>query len=110
MTNSEKINWNKIVSESNGKLLFLSEGFKQAAEEWKNFRDEYNNQVQVMAKKELVLNMAMQNLFFELRKYLEKNGHADIYIKDIGFEDTALKEGRFIVSIMDAGQGQIPRR
>ena len=85
MLNQEKRNWSKIVSESGGKSIFLPDGFKKAAKEWRDLREDYNAQVLVMAKKELTLNVALQNLFFELRKFLDKNGRSDIYLKDIGF-------------------------
>ncbi len=102
-------NWNKIVLESGGSLLFLPKGFEQAAKDWLEMRTKYNELVKQMAEKELTLNMAVSNLFFELRKYLAKNGHEDIWLKDIGFENAALNEGKFVVSIMDAGKGRIPQ-
>ncbi len=110
MSKLEKRDWAKIVAESNGGLILLPEGFKKAADEWFKLRADYNEQVQVMAKKELTLNMALQNLFFELRKFLEKNGRPDIYLKDIGFESAALEEGQFVVNLMDAPASNLPRR
>lgn len=110
MPKLEKRNWTKIVSESEGRLIFLPEGFKKAAKEWFDLRSDYNDQVKTMAKKELTLNIALQNLFFELRNYLEKNGHSDIYLKDVGFESGALEDGEFVVSLMDPNKGQLPLR
>lgn len=110
MSNLEKRNWNKIVSESRGQLIFLPEGFVKAAEEWKELRGDYNKFVATMAKKEMTLNETFQNIFFELRRYLEKNGQPDIYLKDIGFETTALEDGKFIVSIREASQNQVPQK
>ena len=105
---SKKRDWNEIVSKSDGNLLFLPDGFKQAAQEWLDLRTEYNNLVKKMAEKELTLNAALNGLFLEVRRYLAKNGHEDVWIKDVGFESEALKDGKFIVNIMDAGR-QMPR-
>ena len=105
-----KIDWNKIVSESNGKNIFLPDIFKKQTKEWLELREEYNKYVSVMAKKEITLNMALNNLLFDLRKYLEKNGREDIYLKDLGFDTNALLEEKFIVNIIDPNQNQIPLR
>lgn len=105
----EKRDWNKIVAESAGQLIFLPEGFRGAALEWLASRKEYQKIAQEMSKKEITLNMAVQILLFELRKHLEKNGHPDIYIKEIGFETTALEDGKFIVNI-DVPPNLGPRR
>ena len=110
MPNLEKRDWNKIVSESNGQMIFLPEGFKKAAEEWKDLREKYNEYVIMMAEKEMALNEAFQNIFFELRRNLKNSGHRDIYLKDIGFETTALQDGKFIVTIRNAPPSQIPQR
>lgn len=107
----EKRDWNKIVSESNGQLIFLPEGFRQAAEDWLTSRKEYQKFAQEMCKKEITLNIAVQNLFFELRKYLEKNGHPDVFTKEIGFENSALEDGKFIINTdVPSSSPGFPRR
>lgn len=102
--------WNKIVSESEGRLLFLPDKFRKDAEEWMKVRAQYNEQVLIMAKKELTLNMLLNDLFFEIRKYLEGEGHPDVWLKDVGFESNALDEGKFIVTATSAPKSQIPLR
>lgn len=108
MSKPNQRDWNKIVSESNGALMFLPAGFEGAAKEWLDLRTEYNALVKKMAQKELTLNMALQNLFFEFRKNLAKTGHEDVWLKDIGFESNALEDGKFVVSMMDAGRNRMP--
>lgn len=106
----EKRDWNKIVSESKGDMVFLPKEFMGAGEDWFRTRKEYNDLVAVMAEKELSLNMAFQNLIFEVRKYLKKNGRPDIFIKDVGFEEAALEEGKMIINLRSADRNRIPTR
>ncbi len=105
-----KIDWNKIVSESNGEMFFLPKEFMGAGEDWFKARQDYNDLVATMAEKELSLNMAFQNLIFEVRKYLKKNGHPDIFTKDMGFEEAALQEGKLIVNLRSADKSRMPLR
>lgn len=98
---SEKIDWKKIVAESGGTRIFLPSGFEKNAKEIEEKRAEYDKEVIVMAKKQLTINIAVEDLFFELRKHLEKNGYPDIWIKDVGYDSSALKEGQLVVNITD---------
>ena len=110
MLNNEKRDWNKIVADSNGTASFLSEKFLKTAEKWVELRKDYNDFVLVMAKKELTLNMMLNNLLFDVRKDLETRGREDIYLKDLGFNSDALDDGKFIINLYEAPQSQIPRR
>ncbi len=101
--------WEKIVSESNGDLFFLPKEFEGEAKEWFEMREEYNNVVKKMAEKELTMNMKLNNLIFNVRKQLSENGHPDIWLKDVGFETGALREGKYVMSLYEAGKNQIPR-
>lgn len=94
-----KINWEEIVAKSEGERIFLPAGFEKQAKEIEEKRAEYDKEVVVMAKKQLTINTAVNELFFELRKHLEKNGYPDIWIKDVGYEEAALKEGKLVVNI-----------
>jgi len=108
MAEIKKKSWEEIVAESNGTRIFLPDGFKGAAKDWSTMRDEYNKSIKVMAEKELTLQVALQNLFLEVRRYLSKNGYEDIWTKDTGFNTEALKEGKFIVEIVDGRKNQLP--
>lgn len=105
----QKRDWNKIVADSANALIFLPSGFTKAAEEWLELRSKYNALVKEMAQKEITLNMALQNLFFEVRKYLAKNGRDDIWVKDVGFESNALDDGKFVINIIEPGGNRGPR-
>jgi hypothetical protein len=96
-----KIDWNKMVSESNGAFIFLPESLKKEAEELEKIRVAYNKETNAMAKKEIKMNIGNQNLFVKLREYLEQNGHSDIWMKEIGFNADALNEGKYVVYLRD---------
>jgi hypothetical protein len=101
MPTTQKINWDKVVADSNGTAIFLPEKFVKDAEEVERLRKEFNSKVGEMAEREITMNMATQNMFFALRKYLSENGHTDIWQKDIGFNVEALNDGKFVVNLMD---------
>lgn len=101
MPTPPKHDWTKIVSESNGNRIFLPTSFKGAQEDLEKIRKAYNADAVKMAEREIRMTMATQNMFFELREHLAKNGQPDIWVKDIGFEQNALDEGVFIVNISE---------
>lgn len=96
-----KIDWEKVVSDSHGTSVFLPEKFRAAAEEVEKLRKEFNTEVEKMAKKEITMNVATQKMFYELRLFLEENGRPDIWRKDLGFNVTALDDGKFIVNLTE---------
>lgn len=97
-------NWKKIVSESNGRQMFVPDEFVERTKKIEEDRTAYNKEVVRIAAKEIALNMETQNLFFDLRKYLEESGNEDIWVKDIGFESEALKDGVFVINITEGRQ------
>lgn len=103
METTEKRDWNKIVSESNGNRIFLPDSFKDSALEVEKMRKEFNEFLTQLSEKEISLNMKTQNMFYAIRQYLAKNG-IEIWTKDVGFETEALKDGVFILNIADAGR------
>ncbi len=103
--NNEKINWKEVVSKSGGRTIFLPEGFTNAAKEIEEKRASYNKDAVAMAKKEIAMKVATQQFFFELRKHFEKNGVADIWIKDLGFNTAALQDGEFVIDILEPASG-----
>ena len=96
-----KKTWEEIVKDSKGQLQFLPDVFTNQAEVLKELRDDLNLEIKRIAKKEINLNVKTQNLFFEIRENLEKNGLDDVWVKDINFESSALKEGKNVLVIMD---------
>lgn len=97
----EKHDWKKVVADSEGRQIFLPDGFTKAQEELEGARKEFNDLAVKMAEREIKMNIANQNLFLEVRKYLAKNGHPDIWVKQIGFDSNALKEGVFILNVLE---------
>lgn len=101
---TSKIDWTKRVAESGGTSIFLPAGFTKAQEELEAMRKEYNEDAIKMAEREIKMNIANQNLFLEIRKYLAKNGNTDIWVKQIGFDAMALKENKFVINISEQNQ------
>lgn len=100
------IDWEKIVADSNGSRIFLPSGFEKQAAEIEEKREAYDKKVHALAKEQLTINTAVNNLFFALREYLEKNGHKDIWIMDVGYETAALKQKKYVVNITAPQQQQ----
>ena len=69
------------------------------AQEWDKKRDEFKYETIKFAEKEIRLQFQLNELSLRLREYLEKNGHSDIWIKELGFDEEALKEGLFIINL-----------
>ena len=98
----EKRDWNKIVAESKGQLVFVPEQFIEKAKEWETIRQELLKMVNLTSRKELEATTKLNNLSYEIRKFLAENGKGDeVWTKDIGFEAGALKDGQFIISITE---------
>lgn len=98
---ASKRDWKKIVSESKGTRFFLPDSFKERADDFNKQRIELNIDLSVAAEKEITMNMLSQNVLFEVRKYLAKNGFDEIWMKEIGWDADALKEGVFVINIME---------
>lgn len=104
MNKAQKTDWKKVVAESNGERMFVPEYLKKDAESIEVMRKDYNDRVLEMSEKEISMKVATQNLFFELRKHLAKNGYPDIWVKDIGFDNDALKDGVIVLNIFEPRQ------
>lgn len=97
----EKRDWKKIVNDSKGSRIFLPDQFKERAEEWSKKRMELLEYLRAAAEKELRTNMLSQNILFNFREYLDKNGFKDNWSKEIGWDVEALKEDIFIINLID---------
>lgn len=95
----EKRDWQKIVTESGGKRVFLPEVFMNDAKKWDEKRDEFRKETIKFAEKEVRLQFQLNELSLRVREYLAKNGYSEIWIKELGFDEEALKEGLFIVNL-----------
>lgn len=98
---AQKIDWKKVVTDNSATMLFLPDGFKKAQDELDASRKKFNEEAVKMAEKEIRMNVANNDFFLELRIYLAKNGYPDIWVKQIGFNSEAIKEGVYIVNILE---------
>lgn len=94
--------WKDVVAKSEGSSVFLPDELLDRAKEIKKEDEEYSKILEeIVAKKELELSIKNQNLWLDIRHWLEKNGRKDIFAKDCGWNTDARKEGVFIVNISD---------
>ncbi len=100
--------WNKIVADSNGTMIFLPSQFQKRAEDWEKKRTEYNKKVAEMAELQMTVNNLVSTLLFDVRKYLRDNGREDVFLKDMGFEDNALIDKKFILNFYEPRKGNLP--
>ncbi len=91
--------WQKVIDGSNGVSRFLPDSLTEDAENVERLRRDLNEEIARVAKKEIALNIATQNLFFEARRQFEGSGLDNIWVKDVGFNTDALEEGLFVVNI-----------
>lgn len=102
MATNEKMDWKKFVSESKGRALFLPEEFKKEMDVIEERRNALNKKLVAMAKEEITLTQMGNAMYFKLREHLEKNGHEDIWTKEISLNIDARNEaGLFIIHIQD---------
>lgn len=99
MKQTEQRNWTKLVMESNGKRVFLPEKFLKDAEKWNKKRENFEEETVKMAEKEIHMHHQLNSLFVGIREYLAENGYHNIWLKDLGFDSEALKDGQFVVNI-----------
>jgi hypothetical protein len=102
---AEKVNWFEVVGKSNGQMVFLPAELMKEAQDIEKGYEEYNKKVALMAKEEIHLNSRHQNVLLKFREWMDKNGTTDIWVKDIGYNAVAMKEGKFIVNIRDSKAG-----
>jgi len=96
--------WQKYVEDSKGNSFFLPEQFNLAASQIEKDRSEFNRMLrEVVSETELDLQIRTQNLFHELRKYLKKSGKLDIFAKELGWNQEALKAGFLVVNTWEPG-------
>ncbi len=93
--------WDEVIKKSGGRSIILPDKFKKAADEMEVKRREVNEGLVKCAERELKFNKLVQDLFLELRIYYAQNGLPDVWVKDMGFNADALKEGVFILNMFD---------
>lgn len=97
----EKRNWPQLCANSQSQMVMLPDKFVKDFEEVEKKRKAFNEFLNEIAEKEIRLNFETQKVFFALREYLAKNGHGQIWSKDVGLNIDALKDGSFVVNISE---------
>ena len=96
-----KPSWDEIVKNSNGTRFFLNSQFEEEAKKGEESRQSLRKEGEKMAKVSIMDGVAAQNLFLKIREQLEKDGVEGVWVKDIGFDEGALKEGKFVVNLTE---------
>lgn len=97
----EKREWLKLCEESNGTMFIVPEALKARCEEFKKNRDEFQAVLESMAKQEIEQSVLVNEIVYQFRLWLEKNGHAKNWQKDVGFNTDALEEGVFVLNVSE---------
>jgi len=93
--------WAEIVERSNGRLVFFPETMQAKLKEWNEKFEAFNATLNAVAKEEIKGQVLVNNLFEDLREFLEANGRPDIYRKEMSLNEDARKDGFFITTIDD---------
>lgn len=96
-----KIDWNKIVAGSNGTRAFIPEEFRKEVDRIEGQRNSFNELANQLAEREITISVESNDVYLALRKYFAENGYKDIWLKDIGLDGDALKEGVYVLNIID---------
>lgn len=103
---ANKMDWKKYVEESNGSAILLPSDFTTQQDKMEKLRQVFNAEAVKMAEKEIRMSVENNNLFLKIREHLAKNGHPEIWVKEIGFNAAALAEGVFIINVREGRPGQ----
>lgn len=98
--NPQKYDWKKYLEAHPGQAFLLPDQFLKVAQKNEKTRVDFNERLNDVAKQEVELSVATQNLFLEIRNHLYNNGVKDIFSKEVGFDQNALREGVFIINIV----------
>ena len=98
----EQRDWNKIVLESDNTRFFVPSELEKEAKNCKKEAEAIDKELAKIAKADL-LRLQMQEAFFlKMREWLDKNGFGEsIWMKGLGFDETALKDGKLVINIYD---------
>ena len=97
MPTTGKIDWNKVVADSNGASLFLPEKFVDQAKENEKLQAEIGEDALALSEKEQRLANRHQNLLFAMQEW-------------IGFNVDALKDGKFVINVVEPMKNQSYRQ
>ncbi len=105
MAEVTKKNWNEIVKESKGSRVFIPEPLLPAVKEWQKNRTDFNKLISQVSQREIELGVEFQNLVLSIRKNLSAS-QTDIWMKNVGIDTDALKDGVYIINIAEEEKPQ----
>lgn len=100
MEPEKKMTWAERCQVSDGQMFLVPEKFHDRVKEWQKYKQEFDVQLEQMARLEVENSIRMQNILFELRSHFADQGVPGVFTKDIGFEENALAENEYVVNII----------
>lgn len=91
--------WQERIEQSNGQSLFVPDQFKEEYDRLNAIREEIKEENLKLTAKAARMNNGWQNWWLSIQEYLEKNGVPDVWVKDLGEDESALNEGLAVVNI-----------
>lgn len=101
MSKKPEVDWKKIVDESEGVRVWIPEQFQDDIKTFLLKRDELQNILNDVAERDIRNKNLINDVMLRVRDFFAKNGHADIWVKDVGCDENALKDGKFILNIQN---------
>lgn len=102
---AEPRDWENIVETHKETMHFLPEALLEEAKAWESNRSSFEKEATELARKNASLDLQLRQLMQKIREYFAENGIDDeVWVKDIGFNTEALKEGKYILNITRQGQ------
>src|SRR3990167_3500291 len=98
---TKKSCWQDLIYRSQGTSAWLPEKFEAQAKEIDKGTAELHKLLAQAAEIEIKNSVKAQNVWLEIREFLAKNGHPDVWAKDVGFDTSALKEGFHVINLRD---------
>lgn len=99
MTKENKKKWDEFVEKNKGFSFYIPEQFHEKMVEYIERNSKFQEKLNAMAKEELENRVLGNEIFIEMRRYLyEEIGMEEIYRREVGFEEEAMKEGVFILN------------
>ena len=99
--------WKERVDNSKGNAVFVPDALREEWDELQKTRKAINEETIKLSSKIGRLENRNRNFTFKLQEYLEKNGHPDIFTKDLQEDADALEEGFGIVHILKPQQRMV---
>ena len=98
---TENKKWQEIVENSKGQSAFVPEQFLEEMKKITTLREKFNDMINEIAKKEIEMNVANNNLWLKIRNYFDDAGKKHVWSKDVNLNADALREGIYIINFLE---------